>query len=501
MKKIVLLTTVLVMALGAGQLVAQDILHKHFHKGMKPLIEAQKNKKSEVPHDVKTATRTLRQAVHSPEIIIIQSFNESTKSWENAQRSTFTYVSDQYVAEELIEAWYGDDFYLESKHISAYDDAWRLVSETAYLWDAFEEVWVPYMKETMDYDAYGNTILEASYYWNSFASEWEMSSGTKWAFEYSATSKPLQLTISYWDGSSWFAYAQEILEYDTFDRLQLIYFLYLDEDSGEFVPEMQEEYTYNAADEWVEVLIYEYWGAWYPVEWVTDISWYDFQSLKISNATMWEPAFKSTSFKRDDWMPYSRLTAEYHPEFHENTYMLEELYDAWEEEWVPSMRLIYDYEQNGFPTLFTYEFYDEDGWFIFLGMQWEYVYDLENRPEMVTVQFYDGFETGSWVNMMRVLHFYDVNVSTPELKDFAREVMAYPNPTRGIVTLAIPNTSVNALVTFYSLTGQVMHQEAIMPQMSGGKITLNISHLENGLYLLEFRSGSERNVIRLVKNR
>lgn len=501
MRKLVFLIAFMALVVATQQANAQQKEKQSFHKGMKALIKEKEDRKNQKQEAVPKNTRELREDVFVANSVILQTYDEFSGEWENYQRSTFTFVNETLIKEELMEGWNGEEFFVQEKSVMEYDEEWRMVETTAYEWDMFYETWLPFMQETHTYDLHGNKTLEAYYYWDDISDQWEMSHATKWDFEYNDMGNPLEVIISTWENFTldWYAFEKETMEYDELNRLASVTYHWYDDSIGTFRPDSREEYTYNEQNEWSEVLLLYFWEEWYEEGLYTDLAWYDFSSLKLTYALAWEPGFKKMMRYAKDWMLYARITAEYHSTFHKLTYSLEEYYDHFDEVWIPSLREIGEFEQYGFITLYTLESFDEGEWYIMFGMQSLFDYNADGKPEIVTVQFYESFEQKGWINMIRVNLFYDTGVSVPELPVVANDFRVFPNPTTGRLTIAFQNASGDAIATIYSLTGQVVHNENFLLQNNQNK-TLDISHLQNGLYLLEFRSGLDRTVIRIVKS-
>lgn len=72
-------------------------------------------------------------------------------------------------------------------------------------------------------------------------------------------------------------------------------------------------------------------------------------------------------------------------------------------------------------------------------------------------------------------------------------VQIYPNPSSGSLTFSLPFST---QATIYNLTGQIiLHKE-----MSAGKSQIDISNYDNGIYFIEFVTGTNKSIHKIIKN-
>jgi subtilisin-like proprotein convertase family protein len=113
-------------------------------------------------------------------------------------------------------------------------------------------------------------------------------------------------------------------------------------------------------------------------------------------------------------------------------------------------------------------------------------------PGVYTVTLSDG--TGCSVTQT-----YTVSAPTGVAAYTAPQLDAYPNPSKGAFTIAYV-TGVVSLAEFkvYNAIGEVVFSRTI-ENSSAGEFLLDLSPLGNGVYYLEFTSGAERRVLKLMK--
>jgi hypothetical protein len=71
-------------------------------------------------------------------------------------------------------------------------------------------------------------------------------------------------------------------------------------------------------------------------------------------------------------------------------------------------------------------------------------------------------------------------------------INVYPNPSTGLFTIDLQNESTIIVV---DVLGKIVYQE----ELKEGKQTINLSHLNNGLYFLKARNNAQFNTVRLIK--
>lgn len=91
-----------------------------------------------------------------------------------------------------------------------------------------------------------------------------------------------------------------------------------------------------------------------------------------------------------------------------------------------------------------------------------------------------------------------INPSTVSVNDIANEntLSIYPNPASNNITINFTSTSKNNSIKIYDATGRLIKN---MGNIKSGENTINISELENGLYLLNYHDGNNPSTKRFIK--
>src|SRR5262249_43775752 len=97
-----------------------------------------------------------------------------------------------------------------------------------------------------------------------------------------------------------------------------------------------------------------------------------------------------------------------------------------------------------------------------------------------------GDETHAAASVSRQLLVTTVTAVEPSP---ASQVKMYPNPTTGLVTIEVPTTkSANVEIDVYNTAGVTVMQRTAQPVE--GKISLDMSSVQQGVYLVRVASGS-----------
>ena len=84
-------------------------------------------------------------------------------------------------------------------------------------------------------------------------------------------------------------------------------------------------------------------------------------------------------------------------------------------------------------------------------------------------------------------------------QSFLKEFTVYPNPTTGNITLTLDAIDESRPLTLkvYSLIGQEMHTETILPFNGVKKKQLDLSRFPKGIYMLEISNGDKSRIKRV----
>jgi len=112
-----------------------------------------------------------------------------------------------------------------------------------------------------------------------------------------------------------------------------------------------------------------------------------------------------------------------------------------------------------------------------------YLYDICADPWWDSLVYYENLK-------------FDVTgtTSTPEIS--AEDIAVYPNPASDVLYITIPGTDIEYILGIYSVSGQLLQQERLIPQVERSPVYLD--DLSQGLYLIRFTDGARRYTKKLV---
>jgi hypothetical protein len=76
-------------------------------------------------------------------------------------------------------------------------------------------------------------------------------------------------------------------------------------------------------------------------------------------------------------------------------------------------------------------------------------------------------------------------------------VTVYPNPSKGIINITLPETTEKSIVSLNDIQGRAI----VSKETSGTTEVLNIENLQDGVYLLTIENGLNKVVKKIVLNK
>jgi minor extracellular serine protease Vpr len=102
-------------------------------------------------------------------------------------------------------------------------------------------------------------------------------------------------------------------------------------------------------------------------------------------------------------------------------------------------------------------------------------------------------------NALAAVKAAELLVKVPDAKVRHEFIRFYPNPANQSLTIEIPDqTDAATTISVYQLTGQRVHHQNVS---TGFPLTMSVSHLDPGIYLLVVQAGKEYGVGRLIISR
>lgn len=111
-----------------------------------------------------------------------------------------------------------------------------------------------------------------------------------------------------------------------------------------------------------------------------------------------------------------------------------------------------------------------------------------------SVTYMNYFEGDYLYGPNAVCSTYDLGVVTPN-DDLPKKFEVYPNPTAGLLNIAVDRTSVIKTLTVYDVRGQLL--QVVHQVINQHEWVLNLSHLPNGLYVVVLNNTHHAKVSKL----
>lgn len=417
-------------------------------------------------------------------------WNEETEAYDTAYRNTLSYYDFQWV-NEIIEEYYVDNTYFPtSKTKNIYDAHWRIIEQQYYFTEAGDKNWILGSKEVTQYDDFGNMTLEAYLSWNFELQTFDTSWAEKTIYEYNSFNKIQRQTSWYYSGweAMWYPSNRDSFEYDENQFVISAIYEYAqmngggDKDDFEWVLNYKEDYTVNENGYWTEVVFSEYYdGEWLALERAIEIEWHSFEEFFPSYYIMQAVDFESGK----EWINVFKFEAS----FFSYLKPLKVSYSEWNEEWVEMARELYEYDEFGNETSFSYEEKEGDDWVIYSAGRMTYEYDENNNYISMEMLYYDSWE-GEWLNAGKRLFNWELSVNLPVIAN-PLQLGVYPNPTRDLLQVQLPAIQSNALLEVFDVQGRhVMKQ--VVADVNASKISLDVSALPAGLYVVRVGAHAQK---------
>jgi hypothetical protein len=439
---------------------------------------------------------------HDADTIVIHNWDKERNLFEHFIRETYV-KKDGKINMIVREIPWENSYLAVEKETYNYTKTGMISEIIVHFWDISSNLWKPASKIEYIYDDFGNKTLEVNSQWNSNLNNWQAYFKFSVKFVSNSNCSPLLIEAYYWslfhDENIWHPSFREEYIYDKSGKLTLM--IYSIPDGQEFIETQKEVYIYkDNSDIFTGAIILNY----YNDEWVVDfkiddIKWHCFKNRLPETYTLFI-SDDLDGWKNDentDWMPFLRSNYTYHSELNVETYYIEEITFGYD--WQSYFRRVTTYNSSNFRTRYLEQFntFGWESWQTDYGYSFDGMYNEKGQPLNVILSVYDLWEE-QWENRYNFEFRYkkDIPSSTAELStnQFAK---LHPNPSSNYTLLTLNNPSSNVEVEFFSLKGQLV-KSFVVPVNINEK-SIDISNLNNGVYLVRLRMGGFIQTTKLVK--
>lgn len=382
------------------------------------------------------------------------------KSWPLVRRSLNFYTNYEFPTETyLYQADSGLlDWKLTSHLTKKYNNSSLITEVIIENWNPLSSNLEYTEKYTFTYEANGNWNKDISYKWNKNTNQWD--NYRLYTYTYNSNNLLEETLIYSWEElkKSWILNARNIDAYDPYKQNISSIFSTWNDLSKEWIYAFRDEFIYNVKN-YKEGHIFSIWDE-NKLIWIydykTDYRYDNFGNITLSN----DYEFKLDSMK---WI---------------NKY---EQYNR------------YDSNSNSVEYKFREWNSTSNSWEETINEQYLNIYNPNNNLIGIITSSYDN-STQTFIESNIDDYFYSLHdVILQNKSTLFNELKVYPNPTNDL--LIIENLSGPTKISLTDLTGKLVLKQEINSE----KTTINLNHVNSGIYLLQFKSNENNYMLKVVK--
>jgi hypothetical protein len=382
---------------------------------------------------------------------LYQEWDVNTKGWMNMLRIGQSFNANDLISNTTQSVWKEGDW--ENDYSIAYEfDAFgNLVKEESQDWDTVGVKWINDVQIVRQFNSLGNVTNVLRKEWDTGGSVWVNDMNR--TISYNTFFQVVSNLIQTWSGSSWI------------DSLRATYAYTPEGDISQYLEEIWNESKWNNL--YREVYSYD------SKEITININNWD------ADGSKWENDVLIINYLNDQG------------------YIMIEQYDFWN-----SISSIYEtgyydeYEEDGTNPEYYEKFWNDSlnkftGGIRVLSSYYENVYrDIKQR----IIQVWDTIAS-EWENTQKTEYFWSALVAVEEVSlDVSYKI--YPSPFNSIIHIEATDDAESPFaLKIYDLNGRMVNES----ELTGRMTTVDVSHLNNGVYLAEIQSGKEKSVMKIIK--
>lgn len=437
---------------------------------------------------------------HNARRVLKHEWDYTRDDWFLANRENFVYDNMGRPIEIITEFNLDGNFIRNTKVNYSWHENGEINEIMISFWNTEIERWIPEQKEVYDYDKFGNLIKETHSQRSETRSGWTPYFKFQVDIAYQNSGKPISMEASYWSlfaGDQW--HPSYKIEYEYYKNGNVFAETISIPSGNTFEYSYREEYYYQEHLEFSLVYVYHYYNNGWNMEYkITDIEWYNFDLGQLKSCVFWVPDWDyREKAKNITWHKQFRISYEYHAKLQAETKYLEEFYFDWEKTWHPVYRERTVYNDYLFKTSFYAEYY-WDEWTLETAVVSDGKFNSKGQPVDIEIKVFDSWNGNMWENISRMVFEYGSSFITPGYNTPITELAkAFPNPAVNQINIAQLSLSSDMQVRIFSISGQLLHSQLI--EAFTGQISIDISGMPSGMYLIDITAENEKQVIKLMK--
>lgn len=441
-------------------------------------------------------------------------YDNKGSSWMPYLKEYPEYYSQSNLIDEL-EVWFyeGNGYERSLKYRASYDENKHLTRLETHVYQ--DGAWVPDFAEESILGIHGEETFYAYYIYNAGIDDWEMIFGYRANDKHNENDVLVERIWEYYEYNEWLPeYLEEYVLNDQDVIIEIIEYMYDDWDETwekEFrmVMELCENNMWQQG--------YAYFWDWIEERWVPELKyhsfeWFDFDLLlythlvAMANPDGFDDWDDWKSHDDIDWINYMRITMEYN-EAKKMTLMLQEIwYDFdWKEDWIPFLKMETEYDHLSNVVYEAMSIHDGVDWQVFFGFLQEMEYNSEGAIKSFTTYLIaSDWDDDDWkieqMPLFQYTYYYsDDTTDTPIVRLPLSELKAYPNPATNYIHLDINDFDHLASISIIGVDGKVYDSFNQVRFSSGKTVTLDVSGLKSGVYMIVVKGPAMNYVTRFVR--
>ncbi len=334
-------------------------------------------------------------------------------------------------------------------------------------WSAGIEDWYIASRTDIQFNGQGNVSQMLNYYREEPGKNLNLEGKT--IPEYDAPNRLKNLkNYSTENGTDWALEMEYIFTYNGSDQLTNI--TIWAEDEGEFIETMREAFIYNAGGKIEKIETY------YLIE-GTPLLFSESQMQYNGLGQLIGEEYKSLNYMTFTMEPSSKTTTSYNAAGDVDTeinYSWDKPGNAWVEDWKDQ----YIYGSADFSMIAWPDYY-------YLFSYLDGYQGITMNKAMTEIQT-STWVDGGWTDDERTNYYYSpIGSSYTDLIQ-NRKLTIYPNPAAESITLHWPGSESQLQMEVFQANGTKVHEQPIASGM-----TIPVSHLESGIYMVTLKKGKE----------
>jgi hypothetical protein len=455
-----------------------------------------------------TGTMMIRNNVNADSVLLYGNANKQD-DWQFYAKEVPTYLEGTNLIKEL-ETWAIDEWTKStspvSKQVASYDDNGTLIRLENYYWN--NDAWQPEYAEESVINDRDEEVFYAWYNYNQDSQEWEMDEGYRAVEEYNDNNIVEVRLWEYYNSweDTWFAEFKEVYTLNENNVVTEITEYWYDDWDETWVPEYKMVFELDENNVWMSG--YSYMWDLFEELWIPELkyesfSWYDFNTLKISglitlmNSAIFDDWDKSNE-DEIEWINFLKLHAEYNADGLLTLMINYMEYDNDAGEWIPAMQEEMDYDHFGNVIYDAFSIYS-DGWHIASAYKLEMEYNDDQ-----SVKSYDALMAfDSWKNefipVYRYEYYYAEETTGVPSYSNVEDLMVYPNPATSVLNLVWSGSDQMIDIDILGIDGRIVTRYEKFPVMAGQPVSLDVSQLNDGVFIIRCQGNVDRQLTRFVK--